>query len=276
MKRGGIVVKGLVIGMDLEGIFLGSQDIKLQLPNEYSGFKSIDAEFVGLMRKVSYKPRAMDVAAIDGLQRTLEHVDINLSKIQRALGEYLERQRAAFSRFYFVGDEDLLEIIGNSKEPQQIQRHLLKMFAGLATLLGDQEGGMIKESALGMASREGETVMFSQPVAVGGNAKESVGGNDAVSPCLFSLASALGRGHSLQSTTHSIPCIFPRYAALVGWVHTVRTCTVRNYPFFYVELLGSELQYTFVLTSRDPSDEVTEQRVGGWVVVWRQYGHGTV
>lgn len=43
-----------------------------------------------------------------------------MSKIQKALGEYLKRQRAAFSRFYFVGDEDLLEIIGNSSEPAKV------------------------------------------------------------------------------------------------------------------------------------------------------------
>ena len=39
-----------------------------------------------------------------------------LAKIQKALGDFLEDQRAAFPRFYFVGDEDLLEIIGNTKD----------------------------------------------------------------------------------------------------------------------------------------------------------------
>jgi dynein heavy chain 1 len=34
----------------------------------------------------------------------------------QAPDEYLEQQRAEFSRFYFVGDDDLLEIVGNSKE----------------------------------------------------------------------------------------------------------------------------------------------------------------
>ena len=41
----------------LEGIFFGSADIKAQLPSEYGRFKSIDTEFVQLMRKVwSWNP----------------------------------------------------------------------------------------------------------------------------------------------------------------------------------------------------------------------------
>jgi len=54
-----------------------------------------------------------------------------LSKIQKALGEYLERERNSFPRFYFVGDEDLLEILGNSKDLVRVQKHFKKMFSGL-------------------------------------------------------------------------------------------------------------------------------------------------
>jgi dynein heavy chain 1, cytosolic len=32
----------------------------------------------------------------------------------------LEDQRRKFARFYFVGDEDLLEIIGNSKDAKNV------------------------------------------------------------------------------------------------------------------------------------------------------------
>ncbi len=100
----------------------------MQLPNEFARFKTIDSEFVALMRKVSSKPNAIELLNIEGLQRTLERLEDLLSKIQRALGEYLERQRSMFSRFYFVGDEDLLEMIGNGKDPIKIQRHMVILY----------------------------------------------------------------------------------------------------------------------------------------------------
>lgn len=40
----------------------------------------------------------------------------------------------AFSRFYFVGDEDLLEIVGNANEPAKVAQHLGKMFASVGAL----------------------------------------------------------------------------------------------------------------------------------------------
>lgn len=47
----------------------------------------------------------MDVLNIQGVQRVLERLADLLGKIQKALGEYLERERTSFPRFYFVGDE---------------------------------------------------------------------------------------------------------------------------------------------------------------------------
>lgn len=36
-----------------------------------------------------------------------------------------------FPRFYFLGDDDLLEILGQSQNAQVIQMHLKKLFAGI-------------------------------------------------------------------------------------------------------------------------------------------------
>lgn len=57
-------------------------------------------------------------------------------------------------RFYFVGDEDLLEIIGNSKNIPRLQKHFKKMFAGVHTIILDEE----QTTVLGLASKEGEEV----------------------------------------------------------------------------------------------------------------------
>ncbi|CAH0489695.1 unnamed protein product [Peronospora farinosa] len=144
----------------LEGIFFGSADIKQQLPKEFARFQSVDNEFTSTMKRVAHKPMIVDVANIPNLYHSLERQQDMMGNVQRALGEYLERQRAAFPRFYFVGDEDLLEMIGNSKEPMQIQRHLSKMFAGISSLEMDSSTSVI----VGMASREGEVVRFKEPV----------------------------------------------------------------------------------------------------------------
>lgn len=81
------------------------------------------------MRRIAARPFAMEALNIENLQRTLERLGNLMSVIQRALGEYLEKQRSDFSRFYFLGDDDLLEIIGNSGEPGKVLGHAAKMFA---------------------------------------------------------------------------------------------------------------------------------------------------
>ncbi|XP_050702243.1 dynein heavy chain, cytoplasmic-like isoform X2 [Eriocheir sinensis] len=145
----------------LEGIFSGSSDIKALLPVETSRFSSISTEFLNLMKKVSKSPMVMDVLNIQGVQRSLERLADLLGKIQKALGEYLERERSSFPRFYFVGDEDLLEIIGNSKNIPRLQKHFKKMFAGVTAIILDETETVVT----GIASREGEEVPFNSLVS---------------------------------------------------------------------------------------------------------------
>ncbi len=55
-------------------------------------------EFLALMKKVTKSPLVMDVLNIQGVQRSLERLADLLGKIQKALGEYLERERSSFPR----------------------------------------------------------------------------------------------------------------------------------------------------------------------------------
>lgn len=146
----------------LEGIFTGSAEIRHILPIESSRFQSINSEFLAVMKKVYKAPFVLEVLGIPQVQKSLERLAELLSKIQKALGEYLERERSSFPRFYFVGDEDLLEIIGNSKDVHRVLKHLKKMFAGVATVQVDEDATQLH----GMESREGELVEFHQPIVL--------------------------------------------------------------------------------------------------------------
>uniref|UniRef100_A0A8R1U2J5 Dynein heavy chain, cytoplasmic n=1 Tax=Onchocerca volvulus TaxID=6282 RepID=A0A8R1U2J5_ONCVO len=154
----------------LDGLFSVSADINTLLPVESSRFSSISTEFLALMKKVTSTSRILDIVNMQGAQRLLERLADMLGKIQKALGEYLERERNSFPRFYFVGDEDLLEIMGNSKDITRVQKHLKKMFAGISSIDMEQENTLI----MAVSSREGERVQLLKPV----NIKENPHIND--------------------------------------------------------------------------------------------------
>ena len=145
----------------LEGVFTGNADIKHLLPIESSRFQNINSEFLSVMKKVYKSPNVLDVLNISGVQKSLERLAELLNKIQKALGEYLEKERVSFPRFYFVGDEDLLEIIGNSNDSVRIQKHFKKMFAGLSGLILDDDSTIVA-----FTSKEGEEVRLKKEISL--------------------------------------------------------------------------------------------------------------
>ncbi|KAJ3273119.1 hypothetical protein HDV01_004758 [Terramyces sp. JEL0728] len=144
----------------IQGIFSGNQEIKQILPLESNRFVSIDAEFMTMMRKVYKSPLIIEVILIPNIQQSMARLGELLSGIQRSLGDYLERERSNFSRFYFVADEDLLEILGNSKDLDRIQPHLKKIFPAVTRVLTDDE----QQNILGVSSPEGEIITFANPI----------------------------------------------------------------------------------------------------------------
>jgi len=149
--------------LSMSGTFEGSADIQQQLAAQWKKFKTLDRDFTRLMRDIKKDP-TVDLLVRDErnlLQELTAYAD-TLTAIQKALGDYLEQQRRAFPRFYFIGDDALLEIIGNAKNPVKVIPHLSKLFAGIASLGIESDGRTITS----MISSEGEVVKFSEPVVI--------------------------------------------------------------------------------------------------------------
>ena len=216
----------------LEGIFMGSSDIKEMLSNEYTRFKGIDNDFISLMKKVSAKPNLLEVMNIPGLEKTLERLLELLDLVKKALGDYLETQRSVFARFYFVGDEDLLEIMGNSKDVAIVQRHFTKMYAGITSLKSEKVEG--NDLVLKMASREGEVVDFKRPVNITEDPKINVWLTKVDTEMRFCLAA------SLESTVKEITLLEESKSANMN---TELLKIVERYPAQIV-LLGLQVLWS--------------------------------
>ena len=70
----------------------------------------------------------------EGLLEQSNDMNAKLEEIQKSLDMYLETKRQIFPRFYFLSNDDLLEILGQSKNPEAVQPHLKKCFDNIKTL----------------------------------------------------------------------------------------------------------------------------------------------
>ena len=56
-----------------------------------------------------------------GLLDNLNEMNTKLEEIQKSLDMYLETKRQIFPRFYFISNDDLLEILGQSRNPEAVR-----------------------------------------------------------------------------------------------------------------------------------------------------------
>lgn len=81
------------------------------------------------MIQTKKQPLILDAACgSEGLLMRFRKMNSNLEEIQRCLENYLETKRAAFPRFYFLSNDELLEILSQTRNAHAVQPHLRKCF----------------------------------------------------------------------------------------------------------------------------------------------------
>lgn len=127
----------------MESIFKGQPDLAKQLSRENAAFIQIDKVF-RLQSARIYKEqncyRALIVNERDFI-KTLTEMNRGLEAIQKELRSFLESKRTQFPRFYFLANDDLLEIIGQGKNPEPINKHIKKFFEGINAIKTDNGTG---------------------------------------------------------------------------------------------------------------------------------------
>lgn len=114
----------------LQPIF-DSPDINKQLPKEGKRFSNVDRGWRKHMQLGRENPKAIEFLPDQELLDFLQEANAVLDLVQKGLSEYLETKRAAFSRFYFLANDELLEILSETKDPTRAQPHFKKCFEGL-------------------------------------------------------------------------------------------------------------------------------------------------
>ena len=155
--------------VNLESIFVGSADIRVQLPEDSKRFDGINADFQDLMRNAPDTTNVVEACNLEERQERLDKMLEELELCEKALQDYLDTKRVAFPRFYFVAPADLLDILSKGTNPQLIIRHLPKCFDTVSNLefKPDDKGGPSK-MAIGMYSKEKEYVKFASECSCDG------------------------------------------------------------------------------------------------------------
>jgi dynein heavy chain, axonemal len=151
----------------LESIFTGQQDIMKQLSQEHTVFQGVNAGFKEELERINSNRNACKaLLSSKGLDKKLEEMDEKLEHIQKNLDDYLKLKRQNFPRFFFLSNEDLLEIMGQSKDPAPMNKHVKKCFEGIQKLRINRGTNKSKpHQIVSLIAPDGEEVALTAPIS---------------------------------------------------------------------------------------------------------------
>lgn len=104
----------------LENLFIHSEEVKKELPDESERFVGIDMDVKELLGKGFNTRLAKEFCNEPGMFSKLEKAQTQLTMCEKALNEFMNGKRRAFPRFYFMSSADLLDVLSNGNNPAKV------------------------------------------------------------------------------------------------------------------------------------------------------------
>lgn len=151
-------------------------------------FKQINKDFRYIMREIGNDTRVLSLVKIHGITNIIESLENQLNRCQSTLTSFinvmpishriyfrlvlihflpLQTKRNAFPRFYFLSNDDLLELLGQSSKEHIIQKHIKKLFPGIHRLQFEATT-ISTHNISAVCSAEGEVVRLLKPIEIVG------------------------------------------------------------------------------------------------------------
>ncbi len=103
--------------------------------NEAVKFASLDNFYRKEIHLIQSDPNVHRYCRREIIMTSLQYANKEFDIITKGLTVYLEAKRGHFSRFYFLSNEEIIEILGQIREPQNVQKFLNKIFEGIDGLM---------------------------------------------------------------------------------------------------------------------------------------------
>lgn len=157
----------------LEPLFIGSEEVKKELPEDARRFSQIDANVRGILHKAWKIRNVKNVCNQSGLLEQLNGLGQQQEQCKKSLSDFLDGKRRQFPRFYFMSEADLLTLLSNSSTPSKVLALIDKILLATSEIVITQSAAQDRPSATKFIAGVGkEQITFEPAVKLMGKAEQ--------------------------------------------------------------------------------------------------------